>query len=130
MTFFLLEQLELPVVILLRQLELRLGPFGRCRCLVERGFQLRDFLLGLRQRRSLLIDDVLIWLRIDTEQHVAFLERRVGLHRHLGHTAFHRGKDRRHRKVDPGIFGEGMIIVHDQQNQTDAKDSAEHRGRQ
>jgi hypothetical protein len=114
MTFFSNSSAS-PVVVLLRQLELGSGPFGARGRLVERGLHLLDVLLGFRQRCLLLLDDVFVGLRIDAEQHVAFLERRVGLHRHLDHPPMHRRQHRRHREIDAGVLGEGMIVVHDQQ---------------
>src|SRR5262249_37279298 len=43
--------------------------------------------------------------------------------------AHDRRKHRRHGKIDAGIGGEGMIVVHDQQQQCNADDPAQRRGR-
>src|SRR5262249_33758321 len=126
----LLEKLGLPVIVLLRELELRGSPFSGRRRLVEGGFQLLDVLLGFRQRRLLLVDDILVRLGIDTKQGVAFLERCVRLHRYLDHAPPHRRQHGGHREVDAGVVGEGVIVVHDQQDQGDANDPAQRRRRE
>src|SRR5262249_25843218 len=125
----LLEQLGLPVVVLLRQRELRIGFFGRCRCLIERGLELPHVLFGLRERGLLLLDHVLVGLRVDAKQHIPFLERGVLLRWHFDHPTSHGRQHRRHCKIDAGILRKGMIVVHDQQQQRDADDPAQRRGR-
>jgi hypothetical protein len=60
----LFEQLGLPVVVLLRQPQLRPGFFDAGYCLVELGFELSDGLLGFRQGRLLLVDDQFVRLRV------------------------------------------------------------------
>src|SRR5262249_49849923 len=125
----LLEQLGLAVVVLLRQIELRVGFFSAGGRLIERGLELHHVLLGFREQSLLLVDDVLVRLRVDAEQHIPFLERHVRLHRHLDHAAPDRRKQRRHGKIDAGILRKRMIVVHDQQQQCDADDPAQRRGR-
>jgi hypothetical protein len=55
---------------LLRHLELRRSPFSAGGRLVERGLELLELLLGFRQRRLLLVEDVLAGLRIDAGQRI------------------------------------------------------------
>jgi hypothetical protein len=62
------EQLSFPIVVLLRQQTLRLGAFGAGGRLVKRGLQFSDVLLGLRELRPLLVEDVLLRLGIDPKQ--------------------------------------------------------------
>src|SRR5262249_46303185 len=126
----LLEQLGLPIVVLLRQFELRIGLFGSCRRLVERGLELPHVLLGFRERGLLLLDYVFKGLRVDAKQHLPFLERGVLLHWHFDHPTPHGRQYGRHREIDAGILRKRMIVVHDQQQQRDADDSAQRRGRQ
>ena len=110
----LFKQFRLPVVVLLRQLRLRIGPFGGGGRLVEQRFELPHVLLRFGERRLLLVDDILERRWVDTEQHIPFLERRVGLDGHLDHAPPDRREHGRHRKIDAGVGGEGMIVVHDQ----------------
>src|SRR5262249_12887060 len=118
------------IVVLLRQFELRIGLFGRCRRLVERGLELPYVLLGFRERSLLLLDHVFVGLRVDAKQYIPALERGVLLHRHLDHPAPHGWQHGRHRKIDASILRKGVIVVHDQQQQRDADDSAQRRGRE
>ena len=73
-------------VALLVALEGLLGPIARRPASVgvgagrvERRLELAHVLLGLGQRRALLFDDILVGARIDPEQHIALLQRDVGL---------------------------------------------------
>src|SRR5262249_13224451 len=123
------EQLGLAAVVLLRQIELRVGFVSAGGRLIERGLELPHVLLGFSEQSLFLVDDVLVRLRVDAEQHVPFLERHVRLHRHLDHAPPDRRKHGRHGKIDAGIFRKRMIVVHDQQQQCDADDPAQRRRR-
>src|SRR5262249_10325108 len=104
--------------------------FGRWVGLMGGGVGVDDGLVGFRKQSLLLVDHVLVRLRVDTEQHIAFLERYVRLHRDLDHAAPDRRKHGRNGKIDAGIGGEGMIVIHDQQQQRNADDPAQRRGRE
>ena len=58
-----------------------------------------------------------------------FLERPVRLHGHLDHATPDRRKHGRHGKIGAGIGVEGMIVIHDQQQQCNSDDPAQRRGR-
>ena len=120
----------MPIVVLLRQRDLRIGSFGPRGGLVERGLDLPHVLLGLRKRSLLLLNDVFVRLRINAKQHIPFLKGSVLLHRYLDHAALHRRQHRCHRKIDARIFRKRMIVVHNQQQQRDADDPTERRGRE
>src|SRR5262245_56463086 len=116
----------LPVVVLLGEVYLRLN-FGDVRgCLLERGLELLDVLLGLSQRRLLLLENVLVRLGIDLEEHVPFLEWNVGRDWNLGHHASDGRKDRRRVEIQPCLPGEGMVVIHDKKDEADEQDAAEH----
>src|SRR5262249_56775224 len=51
-------------------------------------------------------------------------------HRDLDHPAPHGRQHGRDGKIDAGILRKRMIVVHDQQQQRDANDSSQRRGRQ
>ena len=91
-----MEQLGLPIVVLLRQRELRIDPFGRGRGLVERGLELPHVLLGLGERGLFLLDHVFEGLWIDAKQYIAFLERSILLHWDLGDPAPYGWRHGRH----------------------------------
>jgi hypothetical protein len=107
----LLEQRRLTVVVFLGKLQLRLGLFGRRRCLIDGRLELGNVGLGISQSRLLFRDSVLIWLGIDLEQNFAGLEMLVGtvFDRHLDHTAADAGQYRRYREVNARIVENGWL---------------------
>ncbi len=126
----LLEQGELPLVVLLGEGELCLDLVDIGESLVVGALELFDVLLRLGKHRLLLIDHELILRRIDAEQDVALLERRVRLDRHLDHAASDIGENRRGGEVDPRVLAERVVVVHHQHDDADHEDAAEHRRRQ
>jgi hypothetical protein len=123
----LLKQFGLTIKVLLRQLELRIRPCGRCSRLVERGFEFIDFLFSIGERRFLLVNDVLVWFRFNTEKDVAFLKQRVYPNRHFNHAPLYGGQYRGHREVDARVGRKGMIVVHNKKQQKNTDYSTQHR---
>ena len=64
----LFEQLALPIVILLGQLDLRLGRANGGERLVIRGSKQQDVLFGVRKKCFLLINHSLVWTWIDLKE--------------------------------------------------------------
>src|SRR5262249_36169121 len=124
----LLKQLVLTIIVLLRQLELRICP-SCCRSrLIQRGLQLIDLLFSVRERGLLLVNDELEGFWVDTEKDIAVLEGRVGLDRHFNHAPLHGGQYRGQRKIDASVGREGMIVVHSQEQQRDTENSSQRSG--
>src|SRR5262249_8281183 len=102
------------IIIVLRQLALRISPFRFRTRFIKRLLELSDLLLGFRQRCCLLVDNILEWFRIDTEKDVSVLEWSVRLDRHFGDAPPHSRKYRSHRVVDASVGCEWVIVAHAQ----------------
>src|SRR6516165_9157160 len=126
----LLEQLRLPVVIFLGERELNFDLLDHRGGLVIGGLELLDGLLSFRKLRRFLIYYVLVGPRIDFKKYIALLQRSVNLDWNLDHPPFHVGHDRGGREVNADAGGEGIVVVHDQQNAGDQEDASQNGGRQ
>jgi hypothetical protein len=110
-----LEQLKLPVVGLLGKFEFSPGLRDRGERLVMGGIEQLDVLLGLREKRFLLIYDGLIRTRVQSEKHVALLQRYVGLHCDFDHDPLDSRSDRCRVEIEPSVCRQRMIVVHPEQ---------------
>ncbi|MNZ39587.1 hypothetical protein D3C78_570850 [compost metagenome] len=83
---------------------------------------------GRHQLRLDRLHPVLEGDRIDAEQHVAFLQRLVGLYRHLDHLAGNHRDHRRRDEVAAGHLRVGVVVVHGEDQRADQHHPAEYGG--
>ena len=84
---------------------------------------------GSGERRLLGLHSVFEGFRINAKEDVPGFHEGVRFDRHLDHHPADGGNDRCGVKVEPRLTGEGVIVVHAQQQRPDQEDAAQ-RGRE